>query len=119
MKILTAAEMRAIDRRTIEAGIPGLVLMENAACRVVEFLAARFAPLDEQRIAVFCGKGNNGGDGMAIARQIHVRFPGASLRLEFFCDPAELAGDAAANYKMLEAARGVAGRRTARNIPRW
>jgi ADP-dependent NAD(P)H-hydrate dehydratase / NAD(P)H-hydrate epimerase len=109
MKILTAAEMRAIDRRTIEAGIPGLVLMENAACRVVEFLAARFAPLDEQRIAVFCGKGNNGGDGMAIARQIHVRFPGASLRLEFFCDPAELTGDAAANYKMLEAAEALRG----------
>ena len=52
MKILTAAEMRAADRRTIEAGIPGVVLMENAACRVVEFLAEKFAPLGEQRIAI-------------------------------------------------------------------
>jgi ADP-dependent NAD(P)H-hydrate dehydratase / NAD(P)H-hydrate epimerase len=105
MKILTAAEMRAVDRRTIEAGIPGIVLMENAACRVVEFLAARFAPLEEQLIQVLCGKGNNGGDGMAIARQIHVRFPNAGLRVELACDPNELSGDAAANYKMLDAAQ--------------
>lgn len=109
MKILTAAEMRAVDRRTIDAGIPGIVLMENAACRVVEFLARRFDPLERQRIAVFCGKGNNGGDGMAIARQIHVGFPGAPLRVELFCDPAELAGDAAANYKMLGAAKAMRG----------
>jgi ADP-dependent NAD(P)H-hydrate dehydratase / NAD(P)H-hydrate epimerase len=109
MKILTAAEMRAVDRRTIEAGIPGIVLMENAACRVVEFLAAHFEPLEEQRIAVFCGKGNNGGDGMAIARQIRVRFPAAALRVELFCDPAELAGDAAANYMMLNAAQALQG----------
>jgi ADP-dependent NAD(P)H-hydrate dehydratase / NAD(P)H-hydrate epimerase len=115
MKILTAAEMREADRRTIEAGIPGIVLMENAAYRVVEFLAAKFAPLEEQRIAVFCGKGNNGGDGLAIARQIHVRFPRAALRVELFCDAAELAGDAAANYKMLQAAEGFRQDERARN----
>jgi ADP-dependent NAD(P)H-hydrate dehydratase / NAD(P)H-hydrate epimerase len=109
MKILTAAQMRAVDRRTIDAGIPGIVLMENAACRVVEFLAKRFDPLERQRIVVFCGKGNNGGDGMAIARQIHVRFPGAALRVKLFCDPAELAGDAGANYKMLVAAEAMRG----------
>lgn len=104
MKVLTAAEMRGVDARTIELGIPGIVLMENAACRVVEFLAERFAPLEEQRIAVVCGKGNNGGDGMAIARQLHVRFPEAALRIELFFEPAELSGDAAANYKMMTAA---------------
>jgi NAD(P)H-hydrate epimerase len=109
MKILTAAEMRAVDRRTIDAGIPGIVLMENAACRVVEFLAKRFDPLERERIAVFCGKGNNGGDGMAIARQIHVRFPGVALRVKLFCDSAELAGDAAASYKMLQASEAMGG----------
>ena len=67
-KILTAAEMRAIDARTIEAGLPDLVLMENAAHRVVEVLEREFAPLDQQRIVIFAGKGNNGGDGLAIAR---------------------------------------------------
>jgi len=70
MKILTAAAMREVDRRTVEAGIPGIVLMENAGHRVVEFLAERFAPLGEQRVVVLCGKGNNGGDGLVIARQV-------------------------------------------------
>ena len=71
--------MREVDRRTIELGIPGIVLMENAALRVVEFLAERFAPLEAQRIVVLCGKGNNGGDGMAIARQLFTRFHPAAL----------------------------------------
>ena len=97
MKVLTAAEMREVDRRTMEAGIPGLVLMENAAHRVVEFLAERFAPLRAQRIAVLCGKGNNGGDGLAIARLLHVRFDPAALHVVLFANPAELRGDAAAN----------------------
>jgi NAD(P)H-hydrate epimerase len=45
MKILTAAEMREVDRLTIERGIPGLVLMENAAARVVDAMIENFAPL--------------------------------------------------------------------------
>ena len=45
MRVLTAAEMREVDRRTISLGIPDVVLMENAGLRVVELLAARFAPL--------------------------------------------------------------------------
>ncbi len=106
MKVLTAAEMREVDRRTGERGIPGLVLMENAAHRVVEFLAARYAPLDAERILVLCGKGNNGGDGLAIARQLHVRFRPADLWVVLLADPSELAGDAAANYRMLLAAGG-------------
>ena len=74
MKVLTAAQMREIDRRTIEMGIPGLVLMENAGHRVVELLAQKFAPLAAQRIAILCGKGNNGGDGLVVARQLFTRF---------------------------------------------
>ncbi len=110
MKILTAAEMREVDRRTIEAGIPGIVLMENAGHRVVEFLAERFAPLAEQRIVVLCGKGNNGGDGLVIARQLLTRFAPASLHVVLLADPGELKGDAAANYKMLLAAGGTVER---------
>ena len=100
MKILTAAEMREVDRRTIEAGIPGIVLMENAGHRVVEFLAERFAPLGEQRIVVLCGKGNNGGDGLVIARQLHTRFSPASLHVVLLADPGELKGDAAVNLAL-------------------
>ncbi len=110
MKILTAAEMREVDRRTIEAGIPGIVLMENAGHRVVEFLAGRFAPLGEQRIVVLCGKGNNGGDGLVIARQLHTRFRAASLHVVLLAEPGELKGDAAANLAMLLAAGGTVER---------
>ncbi len=79
MRVLTAAEMREVDRRTISLGIPDVVLMENAGHRVVELLAARFAPLASQRIVILCGKGNNGGDGIVVARQLFTRFSPASL----------------------------------------
>ncbi len=104
MKALTAAQMREVDRRTIEAGIPGIVLMENAGHRVVEFLEKRFAPLSSQRIAVLCGKGNNGGDGMVAARQLATRIHPASLDVVLLGGaPEALKGDAAANYQMLRA----------------
>src|SRR3954452_20692753 len=79
MKVLTAAEMREVDRRTIELGIPGIVLMENAAHRLVEAMGERFGPLTAQRIVELCGKGNNGGDGFAIAWQLLTRFHPAAL----------------------------------------
>jgi NAD(P)H-hydrate epimerase len=104
VKVLTAAQMREVDRRTIELGIPGVVLMEDAGQRVVEFLAREYAPLAEQRIVVFCGKGNNGGDGMVVARQLHTRIHPRSLDVVLASDPADLRGDAAANYRMLQAA---------------
>src|ERR1035441_6100111 len=87
--------------------------MENAGHRVVEFLAERFSPLREQRIVVLCGKGNNGGDGLVVARQLHTRFAPASLHVVLLAEPAELKGDAAANYAMLRAAGG----RVEREIP--
>ena len=108
MKVLTAAQMREVDRRTMELGIPGIVLMENSAHRVVEALAERFAPLERQRIVVLCGKGNNGGDGLAIARQLFTRFHPAALDVVLLAAPEELKGDAAANYRMLRACGGEA-----------
>ncbi len=113
MKILTAAQMREVDRRTVEMGIPGIVLMENAGHRVVHFLAERFAPLSAQRIVVLCGKGNNGGDGMVVARQLYTRFRPQALHVVLLADPDELKGDAAANYRMLRAC----GCEIAREIP--
>jgi len=81
MKVLTAAEMKEVDRRTIELGIPEPALMENAAARVVEMMAERFAPLREHRIVVLCGRGNNGGDGLVIARQLQTRFAPRELHV--------------------------------------
>jgi ADP-dependent NAD(P)H-hydrate dehydratase / NAD(P)H-hydrate epimerase len=101
MKILTAAQMREIDRRTIEMGVPAAVLMENAGTRVVEFLLEKFRPLGEQRILIFCGKGNNGGDGMVVARQLYTRHPPKSLQVVLAASANELRGEAAENYRKL------------------
>lgn len=103
MKVLTAAQMREVDRRTVELGIPGIVMMENAGHRVAEYLEANFAPVAAQRIVVLCGKGNNGGDGMVVARQLHTRIRPAALDVVLLADAAELKGEAAANFRMLEA----------------
>jgi NAD(P)H-hydrate epimerase len=104
-KILSAAQMREVDRRTAELGIAGIVLMENAAHRVVEFLAARFAPLHRERVLVLCGKGNNGGDGLAISRQLFTRFRPASL--DVVVTRETLTGDAAENLRMWKACGGA------------
>ena len=86
--ILTAEQMREVDRVTIEErGLPGLILMENAGSRVYELLAHRYAPLHRQRIVVLCGKGNNGGDGLVVARHLLTRGRPASLRVILLCDP--------------------------------
>ncbi len=102
MKILTAAEMREVDRLTIERGIPGLVLMENAGSRVVDFLREMFAPLWDHRIAVICGKGNNGGDGFVVARQLFTRKLCHDLTVIELFDPETLTGDARAVRRMLD-----------------
>lgn len=104
MKVLAAAQMREIDRLTIERGIPGLILMENAAHRVVEYLERAFAPLSRHHIVILCGKGNNGGDGLAIARLLGVRFAPKRMEVLLAAAENELRGDAAENLRMLRAA---------------
>jgi NAD(P)H-hydrate epimerase len=71
--VLTAEQMREADRRTLAQGTPGDVLMERAGTRVVEVLEREFAPLASQRVVIFCGKGNNGGDGLVVARLLEGR----------------------------------------------
>lgn len=73
MKVLTAAQMREVDRLTIERGIPAEHLMERAGQRVFEVLESEFAPIEQQRAVVFCGQGNNGGDGQVLARLLRKR----------------------------------------------
>ncbi len=103
LKLTSAAQMREMDRRTIgDYGVPGIVLMENAALRVVEVMAERFGPLRGKRVTVVCGKGNNGGDGLAIARHLETRL-GAQVTVNAVADPEDYAGDAAASYKMARA----------------
>ena len=117
MNVATAQEMREIDRRTIEEfGVPSLILMENAALRVVETLAERMTPLRGARIAVVCGRGNNGGDGLAIARHLAVRFC-AEVVVWLAAGTGEtLSPDAAANRTMAEKF-GLTVRRIADGVP--
>ncbi len=98
MKIVTAAEMREIDRATSERfGVPSLTLMETAGAGVAGFVLDRYATA--KRIAVLCGKGNNGGDGFVIARKLHEA--GRDVRVILLADPADLRGDAAAMFQKM------------------
>lgn len=96
MKVLTAAEMREVDRLTTDrCGIPGLTLMENAGTSVAEFVREKVPNLERRRVIVFCGKGNNGGDGFVVARKL--RDAGCNVSVYLVADPKEMRGDAAAN----------------------
>ena len=105
MKVLTAAEMREVDRQTIAVlRIPSFQLMENAGRRVVEFLLDQLPGLAMRRIVALCGKGNNGGDGLVVARLL--RQQGMAPEVYLFSPPAELKGDAGENLRRWEAQGG-------------
>ncbi len=98
MKALTAAEMREVDRLTTERfGIPSLQLMETAGRQIADAVRQRCVGARPRRIAILCGKGNNGGDGLVAARLLK------EARLDpfvcLFAKREELRGDAAANLE--------------------
>ncbi|HZJ57967.1 MAG TPA: NAD(P)H-hydrate dehydratase [Clostridia bacterium] len=106
MYVVTPEEMRKIDNRAIEEfGIPGIVLMENAAIRTVDVVEREYPNLYNcGRILVLVGGGNNGGDGLAIAR--HLKLRGADVKAALFVDGDKLAGDAKINYDIYRALDG-------------
>jgi len=98
MKIATAAEMREIDRATTERfGVPSLTLMENAGSAIAQFILEHFPAAN--RIAVVCGKGNNGGDGFVIARKLHRA--GRVVEVLLLTSPSDLRGDALSMFERL------------------
>ena len=98
MKIVTAADMREIDRVTSERyGVPSLQLMENAGKAVADYVLAAYAWISN--VGVVCGKGNNGGDGFVIARLLQEA--GKHVQVLLLCDASELRGDAAQMFKKL------------------
>ncbi len=106
MKILTAAEMREVDRRTTdEHGVPSLQLMENAAMQSVRYAQEQFLEKPGRETVVLCGKGNNGGDGLAFAR-LWRGARGVTPRVLLFAQPEMLKGDAATNYRRWHEAGG-------------
>ena len=96
MKIVSAAEMREIDRLTSERfGVPSLTLMENAGAAVARFILSDYP--QAERVGILCGKGNNGGDGFVVARKLIEA--GRAVRVLLLADPEELRGDAAAMFQ--------------------
>lgn len=103
MRLYWARDMREVDRVAIEEmGIPSLALMENAATSVVRALLAETPDLMDGRVVVLCGKGNNGGDGMAVARLLKGK--GYAPDVILTAEPASLSGDAAAQHARLVSA---------------
>ena len=99
---LTRAQVREVDRIAIEEyGIPGVVLMENAARAVAAAAMKLMVDFRTSRTLILCGGGNNGGDGLAVARHLHNH--GADVELMLTVDPARYAGDALVNWRVVRA----------------
>ncbi|MFH1277944.1 MAG: NAD(P)H-hydrate dehydratase [Candidatus Eisenbacteria bacterium] len=102
MEVLTPDEMRRADRIAIdEMGIPGLDLMERAGAEVAREVVVRLGDA-RGRVAVFCGKGNNGGDGFAAARRLADR--GVRVEVFLFGRAADLLGEGRVNHDRAVAA---------------
>lgn len=104
MRPLTRAEVRSIDARAAEElGLPTLILMENAGRGAAELLRGELGT--GARVAIVCGRGNNGGDGGVVAR--HLDAEGHAVRVVWFAAAESLRGDAAVQHGVLARA-GVA-----------
>lgn len=115
---LTCQQLRELDVLAIEhVGIPGIVLMENAARAAAEHIYGWLVHPQQQRVVLLCGRGNNGGDGFVIAR--HVHNAGVPVQVVLAAPAEKIEGDALVNLKILErmafaltpayAAEGLAG----------
>jgi len=99
--VLTVEEMREADRMAMEElQIPGLLLMENAGLKSAQCIADLFGPVAGQRVGIFCGKGNNGGDGFVIGR--HLSRMGAEVHFWLTGKKDALRGDAAVNLQIAD-----------------
>jgi ADP-dependent NAD(P)H-hydrate dehydratase / NAD(P)H-hydrate epimerase len=102
MKILTAAQMGEVDRLTTERFLmPSILLMENAGRSFAVELEKASPGFDGKRILIFCGRGNNGGDGLVVARCLALR--GAWPSILLFSDPDKFKGDARTNWEIVHA----------------
>jgi hydroxyethylthiazole kinase-like uncharacterized protein yjeF len=101
MKVVTPRQMNQIDSLAINSiGIPGIVLMENAALRVVEEVNNYLGTVSCKKVFIFAGKGNNGGDAFAVARHLFNR--GAKVYTYAVANKKDIAGDALVNLDILE-----------------
>jgi NAD(P)H-hydrate epimerase len=107
MKIVTGTEMQTLDRRTIvEAHVPSAVLMERAGEGIVKYLEEYCGPARGKTITIICGKGNNGGDGLVVARLLHRRH--ARIHVMLLTPITDLNRDAAIMYRRFTKVAGQA-----------
>jgi len=100
MDLLTADEMREMDRQTIESfGLPGRILMENAGRGATRVLVDRYPDIASYSVGVVAGRGNNGGDGFVIARYLFQQ--GVDVKVYLLSDSDKLQGNAAENFHLL------------------
>ena len=105
MKVATAEQMQELDRKAIETyRIPGIVLMENAGKGATEAILESYPDLHRKRVAIFSGKGNNGGDGFVIAR--HLLNRKVPVKVYLLADPQILRGDAETNFQIFKRMKG-------------
>ena len=98
--ITTAAEIAAMDRATIDQfGLPGMALMESAGRSVVGAMRQQFGDLRRKKVAIFCGKGNNGGDGYVVARYLHKL--GCHPGIYLHAPVNQISGDARTNFDIV------------------
>jgi NAD(P)H-hydrate epimerase len=99
---LTRQQVRQIDRLAVERyHIPGEVLMENAAIAAANAATGMIGPNKQGEILVLCGGGNNGGDGLALARHLHNRR--FDVKIFLTTDPAKYANEAKTNWQIVQA----------------
>lgn len=99
--IVSVEEMRWCDEIAIkEYGIPAKILMESAGLNTAGIIRQEFSPLESKNIAVFCGKGNNGGDGFVAARAL-INYC-ARINIVLLALPSEFKGDTKDNFKILQ-----------------
>lgn len=99
--VMTRTEVRAVDVWAIESlGITGVVLMENAGSGCADIIAERLGGTGGKRVCIFCGGGNNGGDGYVIARHLHNA--GCSVKVVICADREKIKGDALENLRIIE-----------------
>ena len=102
MTRLTRQQVRQIDRLAIEKyGVPGIVLMENAAIAATNVAVEMLHDDCVGEVLILCGGGNNGGDGLAVARHLHNR--GSEVVIRLTVNPAKLKGDALTNFRISQA----------------
>ena len=100
MKVAKPEQMAKIDKSAIEDyGIPSIVLMENAALNVVEEIKNTLGSISDKKVIIFAGKGNNGGDALAVARHLHNK--GAFVNVYIIGDADAIKGDAKINLNIL------------------